>query len=151
MTNDEYYDIPENVKDPKVPHGFCKQGIWLEDTGLIPWSKIKEEMAKYELADKILVTFSFQYGRCSDYDEMYLLNKTEWNELKPKMMGKVLQFGDIAGKHSDVCYKVTESSITETDDFNEMKNFHNLYGICNLDADPINKYHEMVYEGELDE
>lgn len=151
MTNDDFYEDPKNIKEPKVPHGFCKQGLWLEDGGLIPWEKIKEEMAKHGLKNKILVTFSFQYGRCNYYDEMYLLDKNEWEALKPKMLGKELQFGEIAGKHSDVCYTVTEKSITETTNFDEMKKFHDIYGICNLDADPINKFHEMDDEGQFEE
>ena len=130
---------------------YSEKGLKLLDNGLeLSWEEIDSFRNRIRFKDSILVTFKFRYGRANDYKEKYLLNKTAWELLKKRMLDKQIYFGEIAGKHSEVIYQVTEDSIIENDNLEDVIRFHNIYGMQDINADPIGQFLDQEENGEYE-
>ena len=126
----------ENILVDYLKDGmYISNSITKEIIKYISWEDLQHKLYEQELSDKILVSFSYSYGRYEDFYDSYLMDKEYWENLKPSLLGKDIYLGEIAGRHSEVIYNVTEDSINETTDIEKLINFKINYGISNCDAD----------------
>lgn len=118
---------------------------------LISWVEIDTGRNKLRFANSVLVTISFSYGRSSDFDDSFIIDKDEWATLKAEMLGKRIYFGEIAGKHSEVIIELEESDIKETTDPILIANFHARNGWTSGNVCVRSTYEDNKADGYYDE
>ncbi len=124
------------------------QGItFIQDGSVIPWSKIDEARNQLRFTDHVLVTITFSYGRVSDFDDSFIIERNEWKALKAEMMGRSIHFGEIAGKHSDVSLDLDTHHIKETKSMKEIVQFFNRSGWSSGNVDVRNTYQSLKDDG----
>ena len=127
---------------------YSDKGMKILDTGLeLSWEEIDKYRNQIRFVEYVLVTFKFSYGRANYYNEKYLLTKKEWADLKVRMIDNQIYFGEIAGKHSEVIYNVSEDSITENDRLEDIIKFHAANGMQDINADPIGTFLDSEADG----
>lgn len=64
--------------------------------------------------------------------EEFLVDKNDWEILRPKIVGSTLNFGEIYGKHSEVYDEIFNEEVTECNDIKFIKKFNRKYpyGTC---------------------
>ena len=127
---------------------YLEDGLYIshEDDGDIiyheSWEEIEHKLLKHKLKDKILVHFNYSYGRHDYFVDSYIMDKDVWNELKAKILNTQIYLGEIAGRHSEVVYDVTEESIVEVTDINKIINFNIGNGIRSVSGDCLEYFEE---------
>lgn len=133
---------------------YVDNGLYIEtenDSLLVSWEDIENGMLKNKLSKSVLVSFSYDYGRYGSWVDTYILDIEYWKDLKSRMLGKSLYLGEICGKHSDVTYYVTESSISEDFNVDAIISFKKQYGNSSLENDVIEVFLEYEEAGDFDD
>lgn len=132
-----------------MSYEFTDDGIRIDDE-LLTWDKILRENAKIKLKNSVLLKFDFRYGR--DYLYYYIISdRNEWEDIKEQLKKYNITetyLGEVCGKHSEVYFSLTEDSITEITDIDQIIDFNLSYGTYtrNCDVDIIGSFSDRIYE-----
>jgi len=108
---------------------YQKGGLLIGET-FISLEDITENClkAKIESEDYMLVTMTWFSSRGFDgIEESIVIRPEDWRLLANAMHGKTINFGEIAGKHSDVYGTLDADEITITDGTNVICDFLKKY------------------------
>jgi len=132
---------------------YKKDGIELEDGTFLLLSTIIEKCNSVKTEESDLVILNFYWSRRqSDIFESRVFPRETAERIMEMMLDKQIYFGEIEGKHSEVCGTLDEDEITITDDKAKVTEFisANPDG-WNYNHSFIDVFHDHMENEETDE
>lgn len=132
---------------------YKRDGIELQDGTFIALSTIVDNCNKLKTTEEDLVILNFYWSRRqSDIFESRVYPREIAERIMEMMMDKQIYFGEIEGKHSEVCGNLEEDEVTITDDKAKVAEFlsANPEG-WNYNHSFIDAFHDHMENDETDE
>ena len=132
---------------------YKSDGIELGDGTFIALSTVIDNCNKLKTLEEDLVIINFYWSRRqSDIFESRVFPRQNAERIMEMMRGKQIYFGEIEGKHSEVCGTLDEDEVTITDDKSKVAEFisANPEG-WNYNHSFIDVFHDHMENDESDE
>lgn len=132
---------------------YKKDGIELEDGTFLLLSTIIENCNSVKTKESDLVIINFYWlRRQSDIFESRVFPRENAERIMEMMLGKQIYFGEIEGKHSEVCGTLDEDEVTITDDKAKVTEFISMNPEgWNYNHSFIDVFHDHMENDESDE
>ncbi len=104
---------------------YLKNGIEINNE-FISLDEICRKCIEVNVKDNDLIIFNITWGSTRGFDgcnESIVIKKQNVEQLKDILIGKFIYFGEIAGKHSEVCGDLLEKHITIETNVNNVIDF----------------------------
>lgn len=105
-------------------------------------------MTKSTKAKQAIYRWHASFGRMGDLDGIFVATEDEIKELE----GKVVEFGEVLGKHSDIRYKIEASDFecVSTKE-NEVEFFLRIRSNLSNGWNPIESYRQQEADRQIEE
>ena len=132
---------------------YKKDGIELEDGTFLLLSTIIENCNSVKTEESDLVILNFYWSRRqSDIFESRVFPRKNAERIMEMMLNKRIYFGEIEGKHSEVCGTLDEDEVTITDDKAKVTEFISMNPEgWNYNHSFIDVFHDHMENEETDE
>ncbi len=132
---------------------YKKDGIELEDGTFLLLSTIIENCNSVKTEESDLVIINFYWSRRqSDIFESRVYPRKDAERIMEMMLNKQIYFGEIEGKHSEVCGTLDEDEVTITDDKAKVTEFISMNPVgWDFNHSFIDVFHDHMENDETEE